>query len=222
MPGRQPLLRKTHLMTERPPFERIALVLLIATVAVLLIDIWEVTVTAGLSLLLDAYQAIGTVPVDVRQSGVDLMTGGSVKWLCGGPGAAWLYVRPDHAETLEPALTGWQAHEQPFAFEPEMRYAEGAQRFLTGTPNVPALYAATAGYDVIEEIGVDAIRSDSVRKTELLISLVDAAGFEVMSPRDAARRGGTVSVRVPEFQAVHPIVQCGRRGEHQHPGAGTT
>ena len=78
-----------------------------------------------------------------------------VKWLCGGPGAAWLYVRPDLAERLEPALTGWQAHEQPFAFEPELRYAQGAQRFLTGTPNVPALYAATAGYDLIEELGVD-------------------------------------------------------------------
>jgi kynureninase len=158
---------------------------------------------AGAVVVLDAYQSAGAVPVDVAALEVDFATGGSVKWLCGGPGAAWLYVRPDHAETLRPALTGWQAHEAPFAFEPEMRYASGAARFLTGTPGVPALFAATAGYDVIEEIGVDAIRADSVRKTELLIGLLDAAGFDVMSPRDPARRGGTVSVRVPEFEAVH-------------------
>ena len=115
---------------------------------------------AGALVILDAYQSAGAVPLDVTALDVDFATGGSVKWLCGGPGAAWLYVRPDHAGTLEPSLTGWQAHEGPFAFEPEMRYAEGAQRFLTGTPGVPALYAATAGYDMVEEIGVEAIRAN--------------------------------------------------------------
>jgi kynureninase len=98
---------------------------------------------------------------------------------------------------------GWQAHARPFAFEPELEYAEGAARFLTGTPNVPALYAGTAGYDAIEEVGVAAIRDSSVRQTSLLISLLDERGLEVVSPRDPARRGGTVSVRVPEFEAVH-------------------
>jgi kynureninase len=156
----------------------------------------------GAMVILDAYQSAGAVPLDVTALGVDFAAGGSVKWLCGGPGAAWLYVRPDLLR-LEPALTGWQAHEQPFAFEPEMRYAEGAGRFLTGTPNVPALYACTAGYDLIEEIGVARIRENSVRQTEFLIGLLDAAGFEVASPRDPARRGGTVSVRVPKFEAVH-------------------
>jgi kynureninase len=112
-------------------------------------------------------------------------------------------VRPDLAEQLEPTATGWQAHEQPFAFEEEMRYAAGAARFLTGTPNVPAHYAATAGYDLIEEVGVDRIRANSLRQTELLISLADEAGFEVVSPRDQARRAGTVTVAVPEFPAVH-------------------
>ena len=158
---------------------------------------------AGALVVLDAYQSAGAVPLDVTALGVDVATGGSVKWLCGGPGAAWLYVRPDLAERLEPALTGWQAHERPFAFEPEMRYADGAARFLTGTPNVPALYAATAGYDVIEEIGVETIRANSIRQTDLLIGLLDDAGLEVRSPRYPARRGGTVSVRVPEFEAVH-------------------
>jgi kynureninase len=104
---------------------------------------------------------------------------------------------------LEPTFMGWQAHARPFGFEPELDYAEGAARFLTGTPNVPALYAATAGYDLIEEIGVDRVRENSVRQTQLLIDLLDDAGFEVGSPRDAARRGGTVTVRTPEFEAVH-------------------
>ena len=139
----------------------------------------------GAHVILDAYQSAGIVPLDVTALNVDFAVGGSVKWLCGGPGNGWLYVRPDLAERLEPAYTGWQAHELPFAFEEEMRYAAGAARFLTGTPNVPALYAATAGYDLIEEIGVERIRANSLRQTELLIDLADAAGFGVASPREA-------------------------------------
>ena len=123
--------------------------------------------------------------------------------LNGGPGNGWLYVRPDLAERLEPTFTGWQAHERPFGFEEEMEYAHGAARFLTGTPNVPALYAATAGYDLIEEVGVERIRENSLRQTQLLIDLADAAGFEIRSPRSPERRGGTVTVHVPEFAAVH-------------------
>jgi kynureninase len=157
----------------------------------------------GAYVVLDAYQSAGVVPLDVTALDVDFAVGGSVKWLCGGPGNGWLYVRPDLAERLEPTFVGWQAHARPFAFEPELEYADGVARFLTGTPNVPALYAATAGYDVIEEVGVEAIRQNSLRQTELLIGLCDEHGFEVLSPRDPARRGGTVSVRVPEFEAVH-------------------
>jgi kynureninase len=157
----------------------------------------------GAYVVLDAYQSAGIVPLDVGALEVDFAVGGSVKWLCGGPGNGWLYVRPDLANVLEPTFIGWQAHARPFAFEPELDYAEGAARFLTGTPNVPALYAATPGYDLIEEIGVERIRANSIRQTELLIELLDAAGFDVGSPRDHARRGGTVTVRVPEFEAVH-------------------
>jgi kynureninase len=156
----------------------------------------------GALVVLDAYQSVGTVPLDVTSLDVDFTVGGSVKWLCGGPGAAWLYVRPDLAERLEPALTGWQAHARPFAFEPEQDYAEGAARFLTGTPNVPALYAATAGYNVIEEVGVERIRARSVEQTALLVDLLEEAGFDVVSPLDPTRRGGTVVVRPPDFEAV--------------------
>jgi kynureninase len=157
----------------------------------------------GAYVVLDAYQSVGTVPLDVTALGVDFAVGGSVKWLCGGAGAAWLYIRPDLAERLEPTLVGWQAHARPFAFEPELEYAEGAARFLTGTPNVPALYAATAGYELVEEAGIDRIRANSIRQTELFIELLDEAGFDVVSPRAPERRGGSVVVRVPDFEAVH-------------------
>ncbi len=158
---------------------------------------------AGALIVLDAYQSAGSVPLDVTSLGVDFAVGGSVKWLCGGPGAGWLYVRPDLAERLEPTFTGWQAHARPFAFEPEQDYAEGAARFLTGTPNVPALYAATAGYELVEEVGVERIRERSLEQTALLVELLEAAGFEVLSPRDPERRGGTVVVRTPEAEAVY-------------------
>jgi kynureninase len=161
----------------------------------------------GAHVLLDSYQSVGTVPLDVGALGVDFATGGSVKWLCGGPGAGWLYIRPDLAERLEPTLVGWQGHADPFAFEPELRYASGASRFLTGTPNVPALYAATAGYDIIEEIGVAPIRERSLELTDRLIGLLDEAGFEIVSPWEPELRGGTVVVRVPEAPAVHAELQ---------------
>jgi kynureninase len=174
----------------------------------------------GARVVLDCYQSAGIVPVGVTALGVDFAVGGSVKWLCGGPGNGWLYVRPDLIETLEPTVTGWQAHEAPFAFEPELRYADGVARFLTGTPNVPALYAATPGYSLVEEVGVERIRENSTRQTELLIRLADEAGLEVRSPRDAARRGGTVTVHVPDFEGVHK--ELGERGVicDFRPGAG--
>ncbi|HEV3404288.1 MAG TPA: aminotransferase class V-fold PLP-dependent enzyme [Gaiellaceae bacterium] len=175
---------------------------------------------AGAHVVLDCYQSAGIVPFSLTELGVDFAVGGSVKWLCGGPGNGWLYVRPDLADELEPTFMGWQAHESPFAFEPELRFASGSARFLTGTPNVPAHYAGTPGYDLIEEIGVERIRANSLRQTELLIRLAEAAGFEVRSPRDPARRGGTVTVHVPGFEAVHKVL-----GERQiicdfRPGAG--
>src|SRR5213078_1838318 len=157
---------------------------------------------AGAYVVLDCYQSAGVVPFDLAALDVDFAVGGSVKWLCGGPGAGWLYVRPDLAERLEPTFVGWQGHARPFAFEPELEYAQGAQRFLTGTPNVPALYAATAGYDVIEEVGVDRIRERSLEQTTLLLELLDEHGLESGTPRDPARRGGTVAVRVDDHEAV--------------------
>jgi kynureninase len=157
----------------------------------------------GAHVLLDAYQSVGTVPLDVESLGVDFAAGGSVKWLCGGPGAGWLYVRPELADRLEPGFVGWQGHAEPFAFEPAIRYASGSARFLTGTPNVPALYAASAGYDVVHDVGVERIRARSLDLTGRLIRRLDETGLEVVSPREPERRGGTVVVRVPDPPAVY-------------------
>jgi len=174
----------------------------------------------GAHVILDCYQSAGIVPVDLTALAVDFAVGGSVKWLCGGPANGWLYVRPDLAATLEPTYVGWQAHARPFAFEEELERAEGAARFLTGTPNPAAHMAGTAGYDLIEEIGVERIRENSLHQTQLVIELADDAGFEVHSTRDPSRRGGAVIVIVPEAAAVYAeLEQRGILGDFR-PGAG--
>jgi kynureninase len=148
----------------------------------------------GAMVVLDTYQSAGTVPFNVQDLQVDFACGGSVKWLCGGPGAGYLYVRPDLIDRFQPKTTGWMAHEHPFAFEPEMHYAPNITRFLHGSPSIPAMYAAESGYHIINEIGVPAIREKSVRQTQHLIELAEAAGFRVTSPRDPGKRGGTITV----------------------------
>jgi kynureninase len=148
----------------------------------------------GALVVLDTYQSAGTVPFSVKELNVDFATGGSVKWLCGGPGAGYLYVRPDLIDQLEPKTTGWMAHEHPFAFETEMHYAPNVTRFLHGSPAIPALYAAESGYKIINSIGVDAIRKKSVRQSQYLIELAENAGFRVTSPKDPNQRGGTITV----------------------------
>jgi kynureninase len=157
----------------------------------------------GAMIVADLYQSAGTVPVDVRALALDFATGGSVKWLCGGPGAGYLYVRRDLWPKLRPAMTGWAAHEQPFAFEGgPIRYTEDVFRFLNGTPNVPALYSARSGYEIVGEIGVAAIRDKSLRQTARLMELADEAGIRVNTCRDAARRGGVVTLDVPNGMEV--------------------
>jgi kynureninase len=141
--------------------------------------------------------------VDVRALHLDFATGGSVKWLCGGPGAGYLYVRKDLWPTLEPVATGWMAHRNPFEFaEGPMEFAEDAFRFLNGTPAIPALYAAKSGYEIVNEIGVAAIREKSIRQTERLISLADEAGIPVRTCRNAEQRGGVVILDVPNGKEV--------------------
>ena len=157
----------------------------------------------GALVVLDTYQSAGTVPFSVKDLDVDFATGGSVKWLCGGPGAGYLYVAPRLRPRLEPKVTGWMAHAAPFSFEDgPIAYAEGAARFLHGSPAVPALYAAESGYQIVNEIGVERIRAKNVRQTQRLIELAESAGLRVTSPRDPERRGGTVTVAVEHAPAV--------------------
>jgi kynureninase len=157
---------------------------------------------AGALVSLDAFHSVGVLPVDVRRSGADFVTGGMLKWLCGGPGACFLYVASSVRDRLEPALTGWQAHARPFAFEPEMEYASGAFRWLNGTPMIPALYAAIEGPRIVRRAGIEAIRAKSIRQTSRLIQLADDRGFRVHASRDPERRGGTVAIRVPHAYEV--------------------
>jgi kynureninase len=145
---------------------------------------------------------VGVLPVDVHALDVDFLTGGVLKWLCGGPGGCFLWARPAVSATVTPAVTGWQAHRHPFAFEPEMEHADGAWRWLGGTPVIPALFAATEGPRIVREAGIDAVREKSIRQTTRLIELAEARGFAVRAPRDATRRGGTVAFDVPHAREV--------------------
>jgi kynureninase len=156
----------------------------------------------GALVSLDAYHSVGVLPVDVHALGADFLTGGVLKWLCGGPGGCFLWVRPQVSAALAPALTGWQAHRHPFAFEAEMSYADGAWRWLGGTPVVPALFAATAGPQLLREAGMTAVRAKSIRQTSRLIELADARGFPLTVDREPARRGGTVALDVPHAREV--------------------
>jgi kynureninase len=156
----------------------------------------------GAHVVLDVYQSAGALPLDVTALGVDFAVGGCLKWLCGGPGNAYLYVRPDLAH-LRPTLTGWLAHAEPFAFEPPpIRYADGPFRFLNGTPSVPALYAAVEGLRIVKEIGLARIRGHSLRLSDRLLQRIDESGLPSVTPRDAARRGGTVAVSPPDAEAI--------------------
>lgn len=156
----------------------------------------------GALVSLDAFHSVGVVPVDVQSLEVDFLTGGVLKWLCGGPGGCFLYVSPAVRDRLSPSLTGWQAHEHPFEFEPEMKFATGPFRWLNGTPVIPALYAAAEGPKIIHRAGVQAIRQKSVRQTAKLMALADERRYTVRAPRDAERRGGTVAVDMPNASAI--------------------
>ena len=149
----------------------------------------------GALVLLDTYQSAGTVPIDVDALGVDLMVGGSVKWLLGGPGTGYLYARPEVAAGLAPRLVGWFGHEAPFAFRPSpIALAAGSGRFFTGTPNVAAHLMAAEGYRIVAEAGVDAVRAKSQRQVARLLEGFSAQGATVRGPTDPARRGGSVVV----------------------------
>jgi len=168
----------------------------------------------GARVVLDIYQGAGTIPMNLAELGVDFAVGGSVKWLCGGPGAGYLYVRPDLIPLLRPSVVGWAGHTAPFGFETgAIRYADSIERFQSGTPNVPSLYSARAGYEIVGEIGVPAIREHSLRLTRRMITAAEQRGWRLNTPTGDHERGGSVVIDVPngdrvtdELLARHVIV----------------
>jgi kynureninase len=157
----------------------------------------------GARVILDTFQSLGTVPIDIQSLGADFACGGVLKWLCGGPGVAYLYVRPDLGKKLEPKLTGWFAHKDSLAFATgPIHYADPPFRFMNGTTHIPAIEAARPGLKIIREVGVEKIRAKSKRQTARLIELADQQGWPVNTPRDPEQRGGTVSIDMPESQQV--------------------
>jgi len=157
----------------------------------------------GAHVIVDLFQATGAVPVDVRALNADFAVGGVLKWLCGGPGVAYLYVREDLRKKLRPALTGWIAHRRPFEFETgEIDPREDSFRFLNGTPHIPALYACQPGLKILNEVGIEAIREKSLRMTARLMEGAKRRGWRVNTPETPAERGGTVSVECPHAAEV--------------------
>src|SRR6266849_5121920 len=157
----------------------------------------------GAHVVLDTFQSLGTVPVDVQALNVDFACGGVLKCLCGGPGVGYLYVRPDLGKSLQPKFTGWFAHENSFEFATgPIRYADPPFRFMNGTTHIPAIEAARPGLEIITEVGVEKIREKSKRQTARLIEFADQQGWRVNTPRDPERRGGTVSIDMPDSQQV--------------------
>jgi len=175
----------------------------------------------GAHVILDCFQAAGTVPVNVRELETDFAVGGVLKWLCGGPGVGYLYVRPDLRKKLSPSLTGWLAHQRPFNFEiGPVDVREDSYRFLNGTPHIPALYACQPGLEIIVEVGVEQIRKKSMQQTARLVEGALQRGWRVNTPRDSAERAGTVSVECPHAQEVKNELIARNIMVDYRPGAG--
>ena len=157
----------------------------------------------GAMAILDTYQSAGIIPVDVEALGVDFAVGGCLKWLCGGPGNAFLYTRPDLLKDAKPSFTGWLSHEHPFDFDiGDVPMRGDAMHMMNGTPSIPAYYAALAGLDIIHAVGVDRIREESRRMTTRLLTLADEYGFTSAASRHPDRLAGTVAVNVPDAALV--------------------
>jgi kynureninase len=149
----------------------------------------------GALLCVDAYQTTGVYPYSVASLDLDLVTGGSHKWLCGGPGCAWIYVKPALLDRFQPAVTGWMAHARPFAFEKApIVHAPSMYRFGNGTPSIPGYVAAQAGHELIASLGVASIREHNVRLTDAIAHMALERGLTVNSPLDSARRTGWIGI----------------------------
>src|SRR5690606_18373793 len=175
----------------------------------------------GARVILDLYQAAGAVPLDVAGLGADFAVGGSVKWLCGGPGAGYMYVREDLIREMQPAVSGWAGHANPFAFAtgPSDR-AAGIERFQSGTPDVPIYYMARAGYRIVNQVGVAAIREKSLRLTRIMMDAAHANGWRLNTPERDDERGGSVVLDVPNAERVSAALIASGASDDDRPDAG--
>ncbi|HEY3675479.1 MAG TPA: aminotransferase class V-fold PLP-dependent enzyme [Candidatus Tumulicola sp.] len=149
----------------------------------------------GTLLCVDAYQTTGVYPYDVTEWDLDMVVGGSHKWLCGGPGCAWIYVKPDLLERFRPAVTGWMAHARPFAFEPApIEYAPSMYRFGNGTPTIPGYVVAKPGHDLIRRVGIARIREHNIRLTTMVAGMASERGLRVNTPLQPERRTGWIGI----------------------------
>ncbi|MBV8150474.1 MAG: aminotransferase class V-fold PLP-dependent enzyme [Candidatus Eremiobacteraeota bacterium] len=189
-----------------------------------LVDVPAVVARAkacGALVVLDVYQTAGVYPVDVTALDVDVAVGGSHKWLCGGPGCGFIYVRPSLKANFEPTATGWMAHRAPFAFDPPpMRYAEGMMRFGGGTPSVQAYLGARAGHRVLEEVGVANIRAANIVLTEMILAEADAREISSPTPREPARRTGWIGLDVADGERLAQELVARRIFVDYRPGCG--
>jgi len=175
----------------------------------------------GALFVLDAYQTTGVYPYDVRELDLDVVVGGSHKWLCGGPGCGFIYTKPEVRRRLAPAITGWMAHAAPFAFEPApIRLADDAFHWNTGTPTIPGYVAARAGHDAILEIGVENVRAHNVRLTERLLAGALERGFDVPTPPQAHRRTGWIGMDFPGAERATAALIARRVFVDYRPGCG--
>lgn len=213
--------RVVDAIDERTAFVNLSLVLFRSAHLQDVTPVIEKAHRVGARVVLDLYQAAGAIPLDVTAMGIDFAVGGSVKWLCGGPGAGYLYVRPDLMKDLRPAVVGWAGHAEPFQFEPgPIAYADGLERFQSGTPNVPSLYSARGGYEIVAEIGVPAIRDKSLRLTRRLMDGAKAHGWQLNTPDGDHERGASVVIDVPNGAAVTKAMIAREVIVDYRPGAG--
>jgi kynureninase len=164
--------------------------------------------SVGALLCVDAYQTTGVYPYDVQAWDLDVVTGGSHKWLLGGPGCGWIYIKPSLLERFRPAVTGWMAHADPFAFEPApMRYAHSMYRFGTGTPTIPGYLVAAPGHELIAQIGIAQIREHNVRLTSKLASMALDRGLRVSTPLEPEKRTGWIGIDFDDAErAGHQLI----------------
>nr|MBA3959877.1 aminotransferase class V-fold PLP-dependent enzyme [Chloroflexota bacterium] len=157
----------------------------------------------GALLLIDAYQATGLIPTEVAALCVDIYVSGTLKWLFGGPGNAFLWLRPELREALTPTTTGWFSSARQFEFDvSELDFADDGRKFEMGTPAVPSAFLARGGMSLVREVGIDAIHQRTVDLGAHLIRLADEAGLPVRAVRDDARRAGIVAIEAADPASI--------------------